>query len=152
MSEFFKKAWEEVISPMMRRPSMRQVAALCYRNGDAGKEVLLVTSRNSGRWILPKGWHEDGMTAPDAAAREAWEEAGVKKGAIADKPVGQFAYRKQLDNGVAANCDTAVFPLKVKKMSGEFPEAGERKREWVSPERAAEMVNEPGLRRILRAF
>lgn len=152
MTDFFKKAWEEVLSPMMRRPSQRQVAALCYRNGDAGKEVLLVTSRNTGRWILPKGWHEDGMTASDAAAREAWEEAGVKKGVIADEPVGQFAYLKQLDNGVAAPCATSVFPLKVKKLEGKFPEAAERKRKWVSIERAAEMVNEPGLRRILRAF
>jgi 8-oxo-dGTP pyrophosphatase MutT (NUDIX family) len=143
MTDFLKKAWEEVFSPMMRRPSQRQVAALCYRNGDAGKEVLLVTSRHTGRWILPKGWHEDGMSARDAAAREAWEEAGVKKGTIAEEPVGQFAYRKQLDNGALATCAASVFPLKVKKMSGEFPEAHERKRE---------MVNEPGLRRILRAF
>lgn len=152
MTEFLKKAWEEIVSPMMRRPSMRQVAALCYRNGEEGKEVLLVTSRNTGRWILPKGWHEDGMSASAAAAYEAWEEAGVKKGTIADEPVGQFAYRKRLENGAAVPCATSVFSLKVKKLSGEFPEAAERKRKWVSLERAAEMVNEPGLRRILRAF
>lgn len=152
MNELLKKAWDEVVSPLFRRPPERQVAALCYRKGKDGKQVLLVTSRDTGRWILPKGWHEEGLSAADAAAREAWEEAGVREGRVGDRPVGSFDYRKKLDNGAEAPVETDVFALKVRRLERDYPEAEERKRRWVSPEKAAEMVAEPGLQRILKDF
>lgn len=150
MTDLLKKVWGEVVQPMVRRPMARQVAALCYRDRKGTREVLLVTSRGTGRWILPKGWHEDGMSAAAAAEQEAWEEAGVAKGQISDQPVGRFAYHKELDDGLPLPVEAEVFPMKVKKVADDYPEAGERKRKWVKPEKAAEMVAEPGLKRILR--
>ena len=86
MVGFIKKAWSEVLHPMLQRPKRLQVAALCYRRDGDSKEVLLVTSRGTGRWILPKGWPIDGLDAGEAALQEAWEEAGVRKGALIEDP------------------------------------------------------------------
>lgn len=152
MSPIFKYAWEELVSPLIRRPQRSQVAALCYRGKGHDKEVLLVTSRGTGRWILPKGWPMADKAAPEAAAQEAWEEAGVKRGKLGQEPIGAFSYEKELDNGVIAPCEATVFPLKVKELADEFPEADERNRTWVAPREAAKMVSEPGLKRLLRTF
>lgn len=152
MSSLLKHAWEEVLSPMLKRPSHAQVAALCYRGDGEDKEVLLVTSRGTGRWILPKGWPMDGKNDADAAAQEAWEEAGVKKGQLDRAPIGEYSYAKELNGGGLAHCSARVFPLKVKKLANDFPEADQRSRRWVSPVEAAEMVQEKGLRKLLRDF
>ncbi len=152
MSSLLKQAWDEVLSPMLKRPSRSQVAALCYRGHGDDKEVLLVTSRGTGRWILPKGWPMEGKNDADAAAQEAWEEAGVKKGQLDRAPIGEYSYAKELDDGELAHCSATVFPLKVEKLKSDFPEADERTRTWVSPDEAAEMVQEKGLRKLLRDF
>nr|WP_298909534.1 NUDIX hydrolase [uncultured Aliiroseovarius sp.] len=152
MSSLLKQAWDEVLVPMLKRPSRPQVAALCYRGQGDDKEVLLVTSRGTGRWILPKGWPMEGTNDADAAAQEAWEEAGVKKGQLDRAPIGEYSYAKELDDGGLAHCSARVFPLKVKTLENDFPEADERTRAWVSPEEAAEMVQEKGLRKLLRDF
>jgi len=152
MTLLLQKAWDEVVEPFLRRPKRVQVAALCYRKVGKQKEVLLITSRDTGRWILPKGWPIAGKDAGGAAMQEAWEEAGVKKGQVANDAVGTFDYKKRLDGGSQAPCRTQVFPVEVRELSSEFPERGERKRKWVSPADAAEMVSEPELQDILRAF
>ncbi len=152
MPPFLKYAWEELVSPIIRRPLRPQVAALCYRGKGDDKEVLLVTSRGTGRWILPKGWPMADKAAPDAAAQEAWEEAGVKRAKLGQAPVGAFAYDKELDNGTMTRCQATVFPLRVKELADEFPESHERTRKWVRPEKAATMVAEPGLKKLLRNF
>lgn len=149
MGNALKKAWEEFVSPLIKRPARVQVAALCYKGKGADKKVLLVTSRGTGRWILPKGWPIDGMDAPRAAMQEAWEEAGVVEGEVAPKAIGQFSYEKQMDTGGMATCETSIFAVNVKTLSDEFPEADERERKWVSPTEAANMVQEPELRAIL---
>ncbi len=152
MSNLLEKAWSEVIRPMIKRPNRFQVAALCYRGKGDNKEVLLITSRGTGRWILPKGWPIDGMNASEAAAQEAWEEAGVKDGKPANEPLGEYTYDKHLDGGGVATCSTQVFPIKVKQLEQDFPEASERERKWVPAEEAAEMVREEDLQALLRAF
>ena len=152
MSSLLKQAWDEVLVPMLKRPSRPQVAALCYRGQGDDKEVLLVTSRGTGRWILPKGWPIEGTNDADAAAQEAWEEAGVKKGQLDRAPIGAYSYPKELDDGSLTRCSATVFPMKVKKLENDFPEADERTRAWVSPEEAAGMVQEKGLRKLLRDF
>ncbi|WP_432450462.1 NUDIX hydrolase [Aliiroseovarius marinus] len=152
MSSLLKQAWAEVVSPILKRPNRVQVAALCYRGSGDDKEVLLVTSRGTGRWILPKGWPMDGKNAAEAAREEAWEEAGVIEGQLDRAPIGEYSYDKTLDTGGVARCSAAVFPLKVEKLSADFPEADERTRKWVSPEEAADMVDEKGLRQLLRDF
>ncbi len=152
MTPIFNKAWSEVLDPFFRRPKELQVAALCYRRRKSGKEVLLITSRDTGRWILPKGWPIDGLDAPGSALQEAWEEAGVKDGRVANDPIGSFEYQKRFDSGASATCNTHVFPVEVGHLARNFPERDERRRKWVSPVKAAEMVQEPQLREMLRTF
>lgn len=152
MLEHFKMAWGELLQPMLQRPKRLQVAALCYRSDARGKRVLLITSRDTGRWILPKGWPMVGKNSPEAAMQEAWEEAGVRKGRSASQPVGTYTYEKQLPSGWAIPVETLVYPVEVEEMSDEFPEAAERRRQWLTPREAAGRVREPELQAILRDF
>ncbi|MDQ7071624.1 MAG: NUDIX hydrolase [Rhodobacterales bacterium] len=147
-----KKAWAELVQPLLRRPKRVQFAALCYTCEGAKKQVLLITSRGSGRWILPKGWPIDGLDGAGAAMQEAWEEAGVKIKGIRDQPIGNFNYNKALTGGGVAPVTAQVHVMKVDRLEDQYPEAHERKRKWVSPEQAAEMVREPELKQILRAL
>ncbi|WP_417523739.1 NUDIX hydrolase [Marinovum sp.] len=127
----------------------RQVAALCTRGKGKSREVLLITSRDTGRWVLPKGWPVEGCDDPASAAVEAWEEAGVRPKQVRRKPVGSYVYDKRLGNGIAVPVETWVFRIKVAGLAETFPEAAQRNRVWVSPRKAAKMVAEPGLRAIL---
>jgi 8-oxo-dGTP pyrophosphatase MutT (NUDIX family) len=72
-------------------------------------EVLLVTSRGTGRWVIPKGNSGKGEAAHAAAAREAEEEAGVI-GAICPAALGRYEYRKTLRSGAAVMVQVQVFP------------------------------------------
>jgi 8-oxo-dGTP pyrophosphatase MutT (NUDIX family) len=129
----------------------QQVAALCWRTAGRSVEILLVTSLNSKRWIIPKGWAEAGMTLAENAAREAFEEAGVT-GLVETAPIGTYHYLKQKRDGGGVPCRADVFALKVTRLHDEWPERGTRRMEWVTPEQAAARVTEPGLREILRGF
>lgn len=132
------------------RPMLLQAAALCLRPGpNDTPELLLVRTLTSKRWILPKGWPEEGLTLPEAAAREAWEEGGVR-GTIATQPIGSFTYRKIRKDGMTLDCRADVFVLVVDEIHDTYPESSFRKRHWAHPAKAAEMVNEPDLRRLLR--
>ena len=129
-----------------RRPADEQVAALCL-NEKTG-EVLLVTSRGTGRWIVPKGWPMPGRSLADAAAQEAWEEAGVR-GRVSQAEIGRYHYDKAQDRGFAIPVEVRVFPLYVSATQKSFPEAHERKRRWFAPAEAARLVAETGLQKIL---
>ena len=150
MTDALKHALNSVVTPLIRRPRLLQVAALCYRRDAEGKKILLITSRDTGRWILPKGWPIDGLDSAGAAKQEAWEEAGVVAARIDREPVGSFTYDKILDNGVPAPVEAQVFAIEVKTLKDDFPEAAERTRKWVTPAEAAEMVEEPDLKALLR--
>lgn len=148
----FKRAWADMFMPILRRPKRVQVAALCYRDTDAGKRVLLITSRDTGRWIVPKGWPIDGLDGPGAALQEAWEEAGVKQADIESDPIGLYEYDKGLGEGLTVPVETRVYLTRVRDLSSEYPEADERKRAWFAPLDAANLVDEPDLKAILRAL
>lgn len=132
-------------------PALQQVAALCWRTGTKGRRVLLVRS-SRGRWILPKGWPIDGMTDAQAAKLEAWEEAGVKKGKISKAPIGYYSAEKRFDGGEVAPCIIDVYELAVSEMTKNYPERGARDRCWVSFKKARKLVQERGLKDILRRF
>lgn len=134
-----------------RHPPTFQVAALCWRRSRKGLRILLVTSRDSGRWVIPKGWPMRRRSMPDAAAREAWEEAGVK-GEIRPVSLGLYTYRKVLDNGDTIPCAVVVYPLEVQIMLREYPEYGQRSTRWFSPRKAAKRVREPQLASLIRDF
>jgi 8-oxo-dGTP pyrophosphatase MutT (NUDIX family) len=154
MTNGLKKAWTELVRPLLRRPPEHQVAALCWREAaeGGGIEVLLITSRDTGRWVLPKGWPVDGLTGPEAAAREAWEEAGVTGAAPAPEPIGSFDYGKTQEAGYDLAVAVQVYKIHARDVADTYPESAERRRSWVSPAKAAAMVREPGLQDILRAL
>jgi 8-oxo-dGTP pyrophosphatase MutT (NUDIX family) len=130
----------------------RQVAALCWRLTQGhGPQVLLITSLNSKRWIIPKGWQDGDLTAAENAAREAFEEAGVT-GQIGAEPVGSYHYLKEKKDGGGVPCSVDVFALAVTKQLDAWPEKGAREMLWLSPEEAAVRVSEPGLRQLLKQF
>lgn len=126
-----------------------QIAALCLHKKTS--EVLLVTSRGTGRWILPKGWPMAGRSLAEAAAQEAWEEAGVR-GTISDTEIGRYRYDKVQDRGFAIPIEVRVFAMQIDELASDYPEAGQRKRRWYDPARAAELVAETGLKELLRAL
>lgn len=128
----------------------RQVAALPWRRRDGSLEVLLVTTRETKRWTIPKGWPMKGLTASASAAREAEEEAGVK-GSIAKRPIGTFAYWKRRETRFDLLA-VEVFPLEVKKMRKSWKEKAERQLRWLPPSEAAGEVDEPELSVILANF
>ena len=130
-----------------------QYAALPYRFTPAANlEILIVTTRQSRRWIIPKGWPIKGLKPPKSAAREAFEEAGVR-GEVGSKSVGAFAYDKMIDgDGIRVRCEVRVFPLLVKRQSEVWPEAEQRRVQWVEPSRAVALIKEPELRTIVAAF
>ena len=125
-----------------------QVAALCWRMHKGRVEVLLITSRETGRWVLPKGWPMTALSLAATAAREAWEEAGVQ-GDCDDVPIGQYCYAKLNPQALTLNCTVAVYPLHVRALKNHFPEAGQRRRVWFAATEAAHLVAEPDLRLLL---
>jgi len=133
------------------RSERRQVAALPWRRGAEGLEILLITSRETGRWVVPKGGRMAGKTDAEAAAQEALEEAGVI-GRIVDDPLGTFRYLKILKRRAPRWCVVSVYPLEVQTALDDWKEKAERTREWVSPEVAARRVDEPELKALIAAF
>ena len=130
-----------------------QIAALCYRITKKDKcEILLVTSRGTGRWIPPKGWPIKGKSLHKAAAIEAFEEAGVK-GEISSYALGRYKYKRTGEDQDQHVSDEAyIFPLYVKKLATKYKEQGQRRVKWFSPKKAAMLVREPNLKRIIRRF
>src|SRR5687768_8351167 len=112
---------------------MRQIAALPYRTEgsaiDAPVRVLLVTSRGTGRWVIPKGNVAAGLAPHVAAASEAEEEAGVV-GAACPTPIGSYRYRKRRGNGASLMADVEVFPLAVTSELSRWKEQHQRERRW----------------------
>lgn len=129
----------------------QQYGALCFRRLPDGIEILLVTTRESGRWVIPKGWPMKKKKPHEAAATEAWEEAGVR-GKVKKKPVGRYTYLKLLDDGDVAPCVVDVFQLEVMENHDQFKERGERRIEWFSPDEAARRVREIELKSLLIEF
>lgn len=125
-----------------------QYGALCWRHRRGRVQVLLITSRDTGRWVIPKGWPISGLSPAAAAAREAWEEAGVQ-GEVANEGLGSFGYRKVLASKAALPCEVQVFGLRVARLKDKFPERDERRRKWFSAIKAARKVAEPELRALL---
>lgn len=127
-----------------------QFAALCIRSAgdDREIEILLVTSRESNRWIIPKGWPMKGKKPHEVATIEAFEEAGVR-GLAQEKPFGYYTYLKLLDDGQRVPCCVQVHVMEVEEVSEVFREKGQRVRDWVSCLEAARRVREPELKGLL---
>jgi 8-oxo-dGTP pyrophosphatase MutT (NUDIX family) len=133
------------------RDARLQIAAMPLRWSKGGVKVLMITSRDTGRWIVPKGWTMS-KTAPwDAAAIEALEEAGAV-GRIARESCGTYDYDKILDDGTSVPVHVDVYPMLVDKLKRRWKERDERKRRWFPAASAAKRVDEPELAALLRAL
>jgi 8-oxo-dGTP pyrophosphatase MutT (NUDIX family) len=124
--------------------SGRQYAALPFTEKDGETKVLLVTSRETRRWVLPKRWAEKKRAGHDLAAKEAFEEAGII-GEVSTTPIGSYEYRKRLPKGRGVDCTVDVFPLRVNRLLKRWPEKKERKRQWFTLAQAAMAVEEGDL-------
>jgi 8-oxo-dGTP pyrophosphatase MutT (NUDIX family) len=128
-----------------------QYAALPYRLVGRQVQILLITSRGTGRWIIPKGWPMKGRKPHEAAAVEASEEAGLA-GVVTDRPIGSYSYSKALKQDQIITVQVLVFPFHVEGHAEAFKEEGERTSRWFSYRQAANLVAEPSLRRIILEF
>jgi len=129
----------------------RQVAALPWRGEGEALRILLVSSRETRRWVIPKGWPMKGKTDDAAAAQEAYEEAGLD-GVISPQSVGEYEYLKKLKSGAARLVKVDVYPLHVTGCREAWPEKGQRTLEWMTPVEAALAVQEPELRDLIARF
>ncbi len=128
-----------------------QVGALVWRFEKSILQVLLVSSRDTGRYVIPKGWTEKKLTDPEAAANEAFEEAGIR-GIISDTPIGKFEYSKIMGPGFALQCVITVYPMEAIEILKAWPEMNERTRFWMPISNAAESVDEPELKVLIQDF
>lgn len=128
-----------------------QYAALCVRQEQSIAEVLLITSRDTGRWVIPKGWPIKKRKPHQVAQQEALEEAGIV-GEAAKRSCGSYRYEKRLSDGDTVTCLVKVHLLSVAKSLAEFPERGQRELRWMRPGDAAKHVIEPELRELLERF
>ncbi|SDZ16883.1 8-oxo-dGTP pyrophosphatase MutT, NUDIX family [Jannaschia faecimaris] len=131
------------------KKTKEQIAALPLRWNDRDEvEVLMITSRGTGRWIVPKGWTMKDVKPWAAAAIEALEEAGAK-GHIAREVFGTYSYDKIMDDGTPLPCRVRVYPMIVEKLKNDWKEKGQRTRKWFSLAEAAKLVDEPDLADML---
>jgi 8-oxo-dGTP pyrophosphatase MutT (NUDIX family) len=128
-----------------------QYAALPWRRAEGVIEFLLITTRNTGRWIVPKGWPLTGRTPAECAAQEALEEAGLI-GKVATEPVGWFHYDKQRKSGEVVACKVQVYPMEVARQRRSWAEKTVRQTHWCTLDEALSRVGEPGLRQLIQKF
>jgi 8-oxo-dGTP pyrophosphatase MutT (NUDIX family) len=140
--------WTAMLKSIDRRGRGRQFAALPIGRSDGETLVLLVTSRETRRWVLPKGWAEKGLTGAELAAKEAIEEAGAI-GEVAAKPIGSYSYVKLLPFGRETECKVKVFPMRVDRLLDDWPERDQRQRQWFTLPQAAMAVEDGELVTLL---
>jgi 8-oxo-dGTP pyrophosphatase MutT (NUDIX family) len=134
-----------------REPRAQSAALPWRRNLEGEVEVLLITSRETRRWVIPKGWPIKGKGSAKSAAQEAFEEAGVV-GKTCKGPIGSYGYDKRLKNGRLQHVRVAVFSLKVEVEHETYPELGQREKRWLPVAEAARQVDEPELMLLLATF
>jgi uncharacterized protein len=118
---------------------------------DASIRIMLVTSRQTRRWIIPKGNVDDGMTPHAAAAQEAEEEAGVR-GKVSRNALGSFTYDKRIVGSICVTATIDVFPLAVREVMDEWKESKWRRRRWFTLDEVADAIEEQELHEIITTF
>jgi 8-oxo-dGTP pyrophosphatase MutT (NUDIX family) len=129
----------------------RQVAALPWRGEGPALQIMLVSSRETRRWVIPKGWPMKDKADHEAAAQEAYEEAGLD-GVIVEQAAGDYEYLKRLKSGAAKLVKVDVYPMQVTGEHATWPEKGQRTLQWMAPVEAALAVQEPELRDLIARF
>ncbi len=140
------------LATVKKTEARSQFGAICYRIREGRVQILLITSRRRGRWVIPKGWPMHDETPAGAAAMEAFQEAGAV-GKLSHSVLGFYAYAKRnKDGGGTTPCVVAVFPLRVSQLVKDYPEKSQRKRKWFPQAKAADLLDEPELARMVRDF
>lgn len=129
-----------------------QAGVIAYRVEDGRCEVLLITSRDTRRWIIPKGNIGRGKTAVEAAEQEAFEEAGVTGTVNGTTPLGFYMYFKRRDDGTTTPVSVEVYLLNVDRQHKKWPEKGTRKLRWLPVNEAIKKIEEPGVVPLLKRF
>ena len=129
----------------------KQVGCLCYKWVDKKLKVLIVTSKTTKRWIIPKGWIQKKLGASGSAAAEAWEEAGAL-GICNKKKFGDFKDVKILKDGYPLECIVDVFLMKTITQKAEFPEKYIRSVKWIDPKDAVSFIRNESLIQLLKNF
>ncbi len=142
-------SWFRNFLLLFRRPARLQVAALCRRVRNGKTEVLLVTTKTTRRWILPKGWPIQKFRAHRTAEIEAFEEAGVT-GKVHEIPFASFQSHKGAAAGLKLKTEVLVYLIDAEADAQDFPESGKRKVRWVSIDEAIKLTDEPGLIDVLQ--
>jgi 8-oxo-dGTP pyrophosphatase MutT (NUDIX family) len=131
---------------------IRQYGVIPYRTGaDGGIEILLITSRETRRWIVPRGNPIAGLSPPRSAAQEAYEEAGIG-GAVGTDPLGLYRYDKRRPDGSTDQVEVELFPMRVAEIFDSWPEQAERERRWLPWREAADAVTETDLAALIDIF
>jgi 8-oxo-dGTP pyrophosphatase MutT (NUDIX family) len=117
---------------------------------DGGLRIVLVTSRGSGRWTIPKGNPMAGKKPHRAAEKEALEEAGLV-GKVGKRPLGSYALWKRMSDHFELATVT-VFPFEVTRLLPSFKEMAVRTVESFPQAVAADLVQESGLAELIRGF
>lgn len=138
-------------APAARGEARAQFAALCYKIAKGKPQFLLITSRRTKRWIVPKGWPMTDRDGAGCALQEAFEEAGVV-GEVCGRACGTFRYMKLLDDGAEVPCAVQVFPVRVRSLKSRYPEHSQRRRKWFGRKKAAKKVDDADLARLIRDF
>lgn len=128
-----------------------QFAALPFRIVSGAVEILIITSRETQRWIIPKGWPIRGLRPRDVAAREALEEAGLVGTIVGKRAIGSYHYRKRLPGNQETLCRVKVFLLRVDHQLDSWREEEQRECRWVTPRKAVQLVDDGELAEIIRA-
>ncbi|POF27713.1 NUDIX hydrolase [Roseibium marinum] len=142
-------SWLQGLGGLFVKPARLQIAALCFRPSDTEPEILLVSTRDTGRLILPKGWPEKDKPAHQTAVIEAYEEAGVV-GKAHPRSMGSFRSFKGLSDGLKVRTKVLVFKIRFEKQLEDFPEIGQRRCIWLPLSEAVEAADEASLKRFLR--
>jgi 8-oxo-dGTP pyrophosphatase MutT (NUDIX family) len=129
-----------------------QFAALPWRIGEGGRrQIMLLTSRETRRWVIPKGWPMKGRKPAEVATQEAYEEAGLIGQIVGKRPLGNFHYQKQLVKKERL-CQVRVFSFRVEHQLDDWPEKELRETRWFDAAEAATLVDEVGLAGIIERF
>lgn len=131
---------------------IHQAGVIAYRRVKAETQILLLTSRGTGRWLIPKGHIDPGFTPAEAGRQEAYEEAGVRGVIEGELPLGFYHYFKRQDSGAERPATVEVYVLRVTKQLKTWPEMHERQQSWQLPSHAVAMVPNPGLRQLIHRF
>ncbi|WP_225421056.1 NUDIX hydrolase [Sphingomonas parva] len=126
-----------------------QFGVVPVRIAEGEVRILLVTSRDTRRWVVPRGNPIPNLSPEQTAAQEAFEEAGVR-GSVRSPPLGSYRYDKRKRSGVVVPTEVRLFTMMVEEELDSWPERNQRERRWFAPDEAADAVHEADLKLLLR--